>query len=467
MTRVADLTADGKQRVEMYYRIGKALDEKLGDRSQAQERYEMALDLEPAHLPTLGALRRSPSIRPTGIARRATSIRSSSTRRRPRQRAKFLVELGQLRDETLSEHEAGIQAYELALQCDPDNEDAALPLVNEYINREKWAEAEPLADLLVRKKAASASAASSTDVEPARPGRDGARQGRQGAQGLPSSPPARSHRPGDDQRARRRLLPAEDWAGALTNYQKVLTALDEEDVEGRANVYFKLGCIKQEQGQAKQAINNFEKALAVEADSPRHARGAGRRLRRAKDWKQVCRLQAADPRQRRRGGERFKMLVEIGDIWSTKRRTRPRPSRPSKKRSTSSRRNHVLLHKLLQLYQATSNWPQMIDIAADHRRARDAARSARAKLHLHDGPDLPRQGRRLRSRGRALQRVARSQSVLPRGVRAHQQDPHASRKTGSSSSAPTARCSTASPARGTPISSTTCGTSSASSTAIG
>jgi len=36
MTRVADLTADGKQRVEMYYRIGKQLDEKLGDRMQAQ-----------------------------------------------------------------------------------------------------------------------------------------------------------------------------------------------------------------------------------------------------------------------------------------------------------------------------------------------------------------------------------------------------------------------------------------------
>src|SRR6185436_7479850 len=38
MTRVADLTADGKQRVDMYYRIGKQPDEKLGDRVQAQDR---------------------------------------------------------------------------------------------------------------------------------------------------------------------------------------------------------------------------------------------------------------------------------------------------------------------------------------------------------------------------------------------------------------------------------------------
>ncbi|MEO5728434.1 MAG: hypothetical protein ABI134_24525, partial [Byssovorax sp.] len=41
----------------MYFRIGKQLDEKLGDRVQAQERYEMALDLDPAHLPTLASLR--------------------------------------------------------------------------------------------------------------------------------------------------------------------------------------------------------------------------------------------------------------------------------------------------------------------------------------------------------------------------------------------------------------------------
>ena len=55
MTRVADLTSDGGQRVEMYYRIGKALEEKLGDRGQAQERFEMALDLDPAHLQSLSA----------------------------------------------------------------------------------------------------------------------------------------------------------------------------------------------------------------------------------------------------------------------------------------------------------------------------------------------------------------------------------------------------------------------------
>src|SRR5258708_38329678 len=55
-----------------------------------------------------------------------------------------------------------------------------------------------------------------------------------------------------------------DWGAALTNYQKVLTSLGEDEREERANTYYKLGCVKREQGQAKQAINNFEKALGVD-----------------------------------------------------------------------------------------------------------------------------------------------------------------------------------------------------------
>src|SRR6185369_8972023 len=151
MTRVADLTSDGAQRVEMYYRIGKALEEKLGDRGQAQERFEMALDLDPAHLPTLAALR-TIAIDEQDWDRAARYLdQEQSNTQTPRTRAKLLVELGKLRDEQLNEHELAVQAYELAIQCDSESEEAALPLVEEYIRTERWQQAEPLAELLVRK----------------------------------------------------------------------------------------------------------------------------------------------------------------------------------------------------------------------------------------------------------------------------------------------------------------------------
>jgi hypothetical protein len=86
---------------------------------------------------------------------------------------------------------------------------------------------------------------------------------------------------------------AEDWPGALTNFQKVLTSLEEHDTEQRAYVYFKLGCIKQAQGQPKQAINNFEKACPDRLTGPRSTRwsastsreglAAGRHYKRRSD----------------------------------------------------------------------------------------------------------------------------------------------------------------------------------------
>src|SRR4030095_2091929 len=137
------------KRVEMYYRIGKALDEKLGDRSQAQERFAMALDLEPPQLATLAALR-TIAVDESDWDRAARYLEQEQTNTQaPRARAKLLVELGKLRHEMLGEHDLAIQAYQQAMQCDEDCEEAALPLLEDYIKAERWQEGEPLAEMLV------------------------------------------------------------------------------------------------------------------------------------------------------------------------------------------------------------------------------------------------------------------------------------------------------------------------------
>ena len=261
MTRVADLTSDGKQRVEMYYRIGKALEEKLSDRSQAQERLEMALDLDPTHLPTLAALR-TIAFDEMDWERAARFLdQEQINTTAPRARSKLLVELGAVRDGKLEEHELAVQAYELAMQCDEDCEEAALPLVEEYARSEQWAKAEPLAEMLVRK-------AKNKDrheqhnlqkllgkVLAALGNDDRALKAYQAAHQLDLT----------DQETIRGIADVafklRDWPSALTNYQKVLTALGEDEVELRTDTYYRLGCIKREQGQARQAINNFEKGV--------------------------------------------------------------------------------------------------------------------------------------------------------------------------------------------------------------
>ncbi|MGH7270960.1 MAG: tetratricopeptide repeat protein, partial [Polyangiaceae bacterium] len=248
MTRVADLTEDPRQRVEAFYRIGKALDEKLGDRVSAQERYETAIDLDPAHLPTLSALRQIAvdSADYDKAARYYDQEQSATVS--PRQRARLLVELGKLRDEMLADHPSAVLAWEAAYEADPENDDAALPLGSEYIATQQWAKAEPLIDLLVRK---------------------GGKRERGEQHELQRKLGQVCSALGKDEKAHKAFTAAhqldltdqetirglaevcfrlKDWAAALSNYQKVLTALGEDEAAARADVYYKLGCIKREQG---------------------------------------------------------------------------------------------------------------------------------------------------------------------------------------------------------------------------
>jgi tetratricopeptide (TPR) repeat protein len=361
MTRVADLTADGKQRVEMYYRIGKQLDDKLGDRVQAQERFEMALDLDPNHLPTLAALRVI-AIDAADWDRAARYLdQEQMSTEAPRTRAKLLVELGKLRDEMLGEHDLAVQAYELALQADGDNEDAALPLLNEYAATEQWSKAEPLAEMLAKKSGKRERSEQHRlqnmlgKVLAALGKNEGAFKAYQAAHHLDLT----------DHETIRGLADVSfklgDWAGALTNYQKVLTALGEEETEQRALVYYKLGLVKQNQGQAKQAINNFEKALGIEPSHRETLDAMVTVYEGLKDWKQVCHYKRQILDNIIDGGERFKMLNQIGDIWVDKENNPQKGIEALEEALDLEPQNHVLLHKLLQLYQKANQWDRMVD----------------------------------------------------------------------------------------------------------
>ncbi len=361
LTRVAELTSDSKQRVEAFYRIGKALDEKLGDRVAAQERYEMALDLDPAHLPTLASLRQI-ALEGSDFDKAARYLdQEQSYTQAPRQRAKLLVDLGKLREEMLGDHASAVLAWEAAYEADNENEEAAAPLVDEYIANSDWARAEPLLDMLVRKsgkrerseqhdlqnKLGQVCAALGND--------DKALKAYTAAHQLDLT----------DQVTIRGLADVcfrlKDWGAALTNYQKVLTALGEDETEARADVYYRLGCIKREQGQAKQAINNFEKALAVDAAHKPTLEALVSLYTELKDWKQSVAYRRQILDNVFEADERFKMLNEIADVWNDNDKNPTKAIEALEEAREIQPLNQGLLHKLIALYQATENWSKMID----------------------------------------------------------------------------------------------------------
>ena len=398
MTRVADLTADGKQRVEMYFRIGKQLDEKLGDRVQAQERFEMALDLDPAHLPTLAALRVI-AIDSADWDRAARYLdQEQMNTEAPRARAKLLVELGKLRDEMLGEHDAGragLRARAPERRRQRGRGAAARQRVRRHASSGRAPSRSPRCS---PRRAASASAPSSTACRTcsarslaALGKNEGALKAYQAAHQLDLT----------DQETIRGLADVSfklsDWAGALTNYQKVLTSLGEEETRGARQRLLQARPHQAGPGPGQAGDQQLREGPRARARAPR------RRSTRwspsttsLKDWKQVCAYKRQILDNVVDGAERFKMLNEIGDIWVDKENNSPKGIEALEEALDLEPQDHVLLHKLLQLYQKTNQWDRMVDMPPAHRRSRDAAR-AQEPVPLHDGAALPRQARRSRS----------------------------------------------------------------------
>ncbi|MBI2393790.1 MAG: tetratricopeptide repeat protein, partial [Deltaproteobacteria bacterium] len=361
MQRVADLTFDNAQKVEMLYRIGKAHDEKLGDRVTAQERFRAALDYDPTHLASLAALRQI-ALDTADWYDAAQLLEQEQTHTtQPRQKAKLLVELGKLREEMLSEHEGAIAAFEAAITADPENEDAAQPLATEYSANEKWDAAEPLLELLTRK--ASKRDKHEQHALYAMYGKTLAALGKND-RALKAYQQSFQADPTDMEVIRglaEVCFSLEDWPAALSNYQKVLTSLGEEDQELRTEVYFRLGTIKRKQGQARQAITNYEKALEIDPAHRPTLEALVTVYTDNKDWKQVVEYKRQILDNIIEGDERFKILNEIGDIWANNDKNLPKAIDALEEALELKPEDHILLHKLLQHYQGAEQWSKMIE----------------------------------------------------------------------------------------------------------
>ncbi len=381
MMHLAKLLHDPQAVVDLRYRIGRLLDVHIGDRVSAVEQYQSALDVEPGHLPSLEAMRKIHLDGGDWLAAARTLEQEAQHQAQPRLVSRLLVDLGRLYEDKLDEHERAIACFRAAFQQDEDNEDAALPLAEEAMRSEDFESAKPLLDMLVKR---------SGKREPEEQQRlafmlgEAARKTNDNEAAIKAL--SKAHQ--IDQHHLPTLFAlsgayyaAQNWDQAQRYYQLLLIRNEELNGEQRTDIQYHLGVIKREQGDRRKALNMFDRALD---ETPTHRPTLEAMVglyESQNDWEQVIhyKKRILDLVE---GDERFKMLEEIGDLWSEKVKNSSKAVEAYYDALEMRPKTHKLLHKILILHQSTKQWDSAIEVIeriaalVDEQSASEEARNA-------------------------------------------------------------------------------------------
>jgi golgin subfamily B member 1 len=362
MERLSKLVREPAQQVDLHHRIGRVLEDKIGDRHAAVDHYQRAIDIDPTHLPSLEAMRKVYLDNGDWLAASRTLEKEIQHHQSPRVLTRLNVELGDLYRERLEEHARSIAAYETALRHDDTNEDAALPLVDDYIKQERHAEALPLLQLLVKQ-----SGKRSPDENQRLSfllGKVAFKLGDH-VQAVKAYAQAytldQGHLPTIQGLAEAHFA-LKDWEKAGKFYQLLLMQhRDDLSPEEIVEAFHQLGVVKLSQGERRKALNMFDKALEQD---PGHRPTLGRMIEihgEDSSWDQVIHYKK-ELLNNAPAAERVILLTEIADLWRERLTNRHKAIESIVEALTIEGKNHVLLHKLLTLYQETKQWKEAVEI---------------------------------------------------------------------------------------------------------
>ena len=380
MEQLAKLVTDPDDMINLRYRMGRLLEEELGDRGGALDHFQAVLDVNPSHLDALSSMRKIYLDSADWHDAAKTLEQEIEFTETPRLKADLLVQLGDVYKDKLEERDNAVQAFQRALDQDEDNEGAALPLAQYHFDNGEFEDAFPLLDVLVKKSQRMeedeqqrlALMLGETAIECGKP--EDAIKAYTKAYQIDSS-----HLPAL-QGVARAHFEASEWDKAFKFYQMLL--VHHRDSLGRdeiTDIFYRLGVVKREQNEKRKALNMFDKALE-EDDLHRPTLEAVIELyQEQKKWDQVIHykkqlLEVADDEE-----ERFNLNIQIGDLWANEQKN-PGKAVDAYREATYIRPDdHPVLHKLLAAYQRTKQWEEAIEII-EQISAADSRALAKAKF---------------------------------------------------------------------------------------
>jgi golgin subfamily B member 1 len=361
-SRLVELTDDLGTRVELHQRIGRIYEERLRDPDTAEGRYSEALGLDPSYLPAMQSLTSLYQKRGDWLKAAQMMVRAEAFVANPLEKAKMLFEAGRMYREKLDNELSAGELFARVLDLDPEHVEAGEPLADIYFRDEKWAELEPILDMLTRK----ADKKDNKELNQLyyRLARTADELGN-GDKAL------KYYKLAYDLDAtflpvllgRAALLyKMEDWDGAFKIYQTILVHhRDSQKESDIVDIFYRLGNIKLKQGERKKALNMFEKALEIEATHRPTLQAVIELQQQSNDWEAVIHAKrqllsiAEEP-------EQVKLLDEIGDTYHKQLNNAQKAITAYLEALEVRAGNHVILHKVLDLYSETKQWKKAIEI---------------------------------------------------------------------------------------------------------
>lgn len=322
LRREVEVVGATSEAVELLHRMGKINEDMLGYADDARQCYQRALEIDPGHLPSLRALKGIQEQAQDWEGYERTLLQEAQQTEDPEAKARALLDVAKYHAETRQDVDTAVRYYEEALQHVPDSLEAARFLADAYRVRERWADAERMLDIVVRKMAEKAMATQDASLKLELCGqlywlgylsdkqgkREKALKSYEQAYLLDSTQLQVLEGYGNA------LVLAKRFADALPVYQAILIHHRESltDLEVVV-VYWQLGDILAALGQVDRAQNHFEKALAIDPGHEPSLRALIALMDAAGNWDK-----AADLRQQlvgvTEGEAKARVYLELGKL---------------------------------------------------------------------------------------------------------------------------------------------------------
>jgi tetratricopeptide (TPR) repeat protein len=153
-----------------------------------------------------------------------------------------------------------------------------------------------------------------------------------------------------------------DWEKCFKLYQTILVQhRDSQSDDDTVLVYFRLGSIKNQQGESRKALNYMEKALEVQPHNREVLASVIELQSAANDWESVIQAKRvmADVAEEE---ERFALHQEIGGLYRERLENTSKAAEAYHSALDIHPEDIGLLHTLLELYQGNKDWDNVIQI---------------------------------------------------------------------------------------------------------